>query len=273
LGVFAGNETRDIEQFEDWLGRPVDGFLGNIGMESWADFNGSIGWAMDQWAPLDRRVFWSVPLIVKGASLAEAASGTYDDYYREAARALATYRPQDAELYIRTGWEFNIEQFPWQVSGHPPKEFIGAFQHFVRAFRSVSDRFRFDWNVNLGGDKDLASYYPGDDYVDIIGMDFYWFLEWNPNDPQAAWDDKVNGQNGLQWHQDFAAAHHKPTAYAEWGIQSNNAGPYIAHVRDWFESHPVVYQSYWNSNDQYPGELSHDQYPDAGDAYRAAFGP
>ena len=34
LGIFCGNETRDIEQFEDWLGRQVDGFLGNVGMEN-----------------------------------------------------------------------------------------------------------------------------------------------------------------------------------------------------------------------------------------------
>jgi hypothetical protein len=274
LGVFAGNEPREITQFEDWLGRPVDGFLGNVGMESWDDFNGSAGWFTEQWAPLDRRVFWSVPLIPWGATLAEAASGAYDAYYLKAARVLATSRPNDAELYIRTGWEFNDEQFPWQVLGHPPEEYIGAFQHFVTTFRSVSSRFKFDWTVNWGGDdKDLASYYPGDDYVDIIGMDFYWFLEWNPTDPEAAWNEKVNAQNGLQWHQDFAAAHGKPTAYAEWGIQSDNAGSYIQHVHDWFQSHPVVYQSYWNSDGDYAGALSRDQYPKAGAAYRAAFGP
>lgn len=272
LGVFAGNETADVEQFEQWLGRPVDAFLGNTGMANWEDYDGSIGWAVSQWEPLDRRVLWSVPLIPWGATLAEAATGAYDEHYVQAAQTLASYRPGDGELYVRTGWEFNIEQFPWQVSGHPPEEFIGAFQHFVTSFRSVSSRFKFDWNANWGGDKDLAAYYPGDDYVDIIGMDFYWFLEWDPADPEQAWSSKVNGPNGLQWHQDFAAAHGKPTAYAEWGIQSDDAGPYIQHAADWFQSHDVVYQTYWNSDEAYPGKLSDDRFPNAGAAYRAAFG-
>ena len=28
-----------------------------------------------------------------------------------------------------------------------------------------------------------ADAYPGDEYVDVIGMDFYYNIKWNPTDP------------------------------------------------------------------------------------------
>jgi hypothetical protein len=41
----------------------------------------------------------------------------------------------------------------------------------------------------------------------------------------------------------------------------------------WFANHDVVYQSYWNSNADFRGKLSDDQYKKVGAIYRAQFGP
>jgi hypothetical protein len=51
----------------------------------------------------------------------------------------------------------------------------------------------------------------------------------------------------------------------------SDAGPYIERARAWFAQHDVVYHTYWDSNLDFHGMLSSDQYPRAGDAYRAAF--
>ncbi len=272
LGVYCGNAPDDILQFESWLGRRVDGILGYTGHADWDDFDGSVGWAVGLWSGIDRRVFWSVPLIPTGATLDEAAAGTYDDHYRQAAETLAAYRPQDPELHVRTGWEFNGDWFPWTAQGKA-QAFIGAFRQFVTVFRSVSNRFVFEWNVNVGDvGMNPEDAYPGDAYVDIIGMDFYWNTQWDPIDPSEAWSDVVSRTYGLQWHQDFAADHGKPTAYSEWGIMSNDGGPYIEQAKAWFESHDVVFHTYWNSNAAFTGKLSDGQYPNAGAAYREAFG-
>ena len=273
-GVYCGNSTDAVTQFEGWFGKQTGGILGYTGNASWMDFDGSVGWAASLWGALDRRVLWSVPLIPTGANLADAAAGMYDDHYTKAAQTLAKYRPQESVLYIRTGWEFNGDWFPWTAQGGKAKSFAGAFQHFVAAFRAVSSRFRFEWNVNLGGTAmNPEDAYPGDASVDIIGMDFYWNLQYDSADPNAAWNSKVTQTYGLKWHQDFAAAHHKPTAYSEWGIMSDKAGPYIQQAKAWFTSHDVVYQTYWNSNASFTGQLSSGQYPNAGAAYKAAFGP
>jgi hypothetical protein len=274
-GVYCGNSTDAITQFEGWLGKPTGGILGYTGNASWSDFDGSVGWATGVWSALDRRVLWSIPLIPTGANLADAAAGMYDDaHYKKAAETLAKYRPQESVLYIRTGWEFNGDWFPWTAQGGKAKDFAGAFQHFVTAFRSVSTRFRFEWNVNLGDSgMNPEDAYPGDGYVDIIGMDFYWNLQYDNADPNMAWSSKLTQKYGLEWHQDFAATHHKPTAYSEWGIMSDKAGPYIQQAKAWFGAHDVVYQTYWNSNTSFTGMLSSGQYPNAGTAYKAAFGP
>ena len=216
----------------------------------------------------------SVPLIPTGANLANSAAGMYNNHYKKAAQTLSTYRPQESVLYIRTGWEFNGDWFPWTALNGKAKSFAGAFQHFVTAFRSVSSRFRFEWNVNLGDSgMNPEDAYPGDTSVDIIGMDFYWNLQYDPANPNMAWSSKVSQKYGLEWHQDFAAAHHKPTAYSEWGIMSDKAGPYIQQAKAWFASHDVVYQTYWNSNSAFSGMLSMGQYPKPGAAYKAAFAP
>ena len=272
-GVYCGNSTDAITQFETWFGKHTGGILGYTGNASWQDYDGSVGWATGLWSALDRRVLWSVPLIPTGANLADAAAGMYDDHYKKAAQTLSTYRPQESVLYVRTGWEFNGDWFPWTALGGKAKNFAGAFQHFVAAFRSVSSRFRFEWNVNLGDSgMNPDDAYPGDASVDIVGMDFYWNLKYDPADPGAAWNSKLTQKYGLQWHQDFAAAHHKPTSYSEWGIMSDQAGPYIQQAKAWFASHDVVYQTYWNSNSDFSGMLSGGQYPNAGTAYKAAFG-
>lgn len=104
-------------------------------------------------------------------------------------------------------------------------------------------------------------------------MDFYWNTRWDPEDPVAAWTYMVDRTYGLRWHQDFAAAHGKPTAYSEWGVMQDDAASYIESARAWFEDHRVVYHSYWSSNTAFAGKLSDDQYPITGAAYRSAFGP
>jgi hypothetical protein len=272
LGVYCGNTPSEVTQFESWLGRNVDGILGYTGNADWSDYDGSVGWAVGLWGALDRRVLWSVPLIPSGASLTEAAAGKYDDHYRKAAQTLATYRPQESVLYIRTGWEFNGDWFPWTAQGKA-KDFAGAFQRFVTVFRSVSKRFKIEWNVNIGEvGMNPEDAYPGDPYVDIIGMDFYWNTQWDPKDPAEGYNYMVTRKWGLKWHQDFAAAHGKPTAYSEWGVMSNDAAPYIEQVKVWFTSHDVIYQTYWNSDVAFKGKLSSDQYKAAGTAYRTAFG-
>jgi hypothetical protein len=278
FGVFIGNQPLEVLNFEAWLGRQVDAVLSFTGAANWTDYEGSVGWAAySVWGQVDRPVYWSIPLIPNGATLAEAATGAYNEHYRKVAQVLVRARPTEPYMHIRTGWEFNGDWMPWSAIGKE-QEFIGAFQQFVTTFREVArengtaDKFVFEWNVALGNHgMNPEDAYPGDNYVDIIGMDFYWNPKYDPKDPIPAWVSKVNRQYGLKWHQTFAAAHAKRTAYPEWGVQGDNAGPYIERARWWFRKHAPVYQAYWDSNSAFPGKLSSEQYPSSAAAYYKAF--
>ena len=55
---------------------------------------------------------------------------------------------------------------------------------------------------------------------------------------------------------------------SEWGVRSNDSGLIVDKAAEWFDRYDFVYQSYWDSNADYPGQLSRDQYPSVSDDYR-----
>jgi hypothetical protein len=278
-GVFVGNDPTQVTQYEAWLGKETDGILSYTGDASWADYDGSVGYSINLWAPLDRRVLWSVSFIPDGANLADAASGAYDSHYVAAAQQLANFRPQDGVLYIRTAWEWNGNWFPWSVAQGDTGNFINAWHHFVDAFRSVSTRFRFDWCPALTVNPyPLEDAYPGDDYVDVIGADVYdEDTYWKIQDPDARWEQEyLTSDHGLNWLSSFATAHGKGLSIPEWGTGGNSSGDdpnYVSHMNDWLTANHVLYASYWNSNSVYTGQLSEGQWPNAGAEYKKLFGP
>lgn len=279
--------TSNFHQFESWLGRPVDAVLVYTGLSGWRDYEGSVNWSIGIWAPIDRQVLWSVPLIPatvdgrKKATLKEAGEGRYNAHYRAVAQKLARYRPQDKVIYVRTGWEFNGGWFAWTVHGGKGDDFIAAFRQFVTTFRSVSPRFRFDWCPAWGDQvwekgkpRSLADFYPGDDYVDVIGLDVYDEVKYTKiTDPKKRWKFALTRGHGLNWHRNFAQKHNKPMSYPEWGVGDAGDDPYfVEKMHDWIENNDVVYQVYWNSNSGYPGRLSTGKFPQAGAKYRELFG-
>jgi len=230
-------------------------------------------WIAQQVEGVAPKINWSIGLIPWGASLEEAGRGAYNDKYVELARNMVALYPDEDNIHVRVGWEFNFEGlFPWSAHGQEDN-YVAAFRQFVDAFRSVSDKFVFEWTPNTGDTGvNLEAAYPGDDYVDVIGVDFYYNTKWDPEDPYEAWKWYVNQPYGLQWQQDFAAQHGKPTAIGEWGVNSNTAGPFIEMAAQWFKDHDVLYQNYWNSNADFEGKLSDGQYPDAGKVFQSIFG-
>jgi hypothetical protein len=269
LGVYNGNNPQAVLDFERWLGRPVDFHSQFTGELSWADFDGGVGWALGLYPDLPRAITWSIPLIPAGATLAEAAKGSYNAHYTLAAQKIAAGR-QDRVIYVRTGWEFNGDWMKW-ASKNREREFIEAFRQFSSCFRNSSNRFRVVWCPNIG-QLDPAPSYPGNEHVDVIGLDFYHQPRWDPAGVDEAWSYMVRRPFGLQWHLEFAKTCQKPMCFPEWGVSSDNFGSYVKKVAEWFASGDVLYQSYWDSNADYPGRLSGGALPNTGAAFRASFG-
>lgn len=272
LGAYFGNSTADLASYEAWIGQDVDHVLFYLNDWSWKDFDSSIGWAAGLWKPSGAPVMWSVPLTVWGTSLEQVATGAFNEHFLKAAQTLAKSTPSaDGSIYVRVGWEFNGGWMPWAAQGREAA-FIEAFQELVTVFRSVSSDFKFVWDVNAGGSMDPASAYPGDAFVDVVGMDFYYDKQWDSADPAKAFAYEVSQRYGLQWQQDFAAAHGKETAISEWGVQTDDAAAYISAAAKWMSDHDMLFQNYWESDyANFKGTLHDGTKPNAAAAFLEAF--
>jgi len=272
-GLYIGNDMAMLPAVNRWLGKPIAIIGVHTGRANWPDWTSSIDWQIRNVKPVAATPQWTIPLFAVDGNLADAARHKYDQHYVDAARKLAVAYGTSKPILVRTGEEFNGSWMPWAASGKAT-DFAQAYRNFVTAFRSVSPNFKFEWNVNIGESMDPAIAYPGDQYVDYIGMDFYWDSKkfWSTADPVEAFNYARTRPHGLQWLENFAAAHRKPSAYSEWGINSVEAGPYIKLVRQWFDAHNVAYELYWDSDGDFAGRLDNGQYGKAGDVFRMTFG-
>ena len=87
--------------------------------------------------------------------------------------------------------------------------------------RSVpGSHFTFEWNPTRGdlGVGNLAQYYPGNQYVDDIGLDVYDLEQQTYPGAKAEFRHMLTQRYGLNWLATFAAAHDKPIVLPEWGL-------------------------------------------------------
>jgi Ca2+-binding RTX toxin-like protein len=267
--VYNGNDLGEYAADQKWLGDRLDAIQLHGGTAGWGDWLSSVAWQADMFANQDTQIMWSIPLIPYGATLAAAAAGKYESNYLAMAKQLAAAGAGDDRIYVRLGWEFNGKGWNSSSAVGQPENYVKAFQDFVTVARTVSDKFVFEWTPSLDTqDMNPETAYPGDAYVDIIGVDMYYNTAWHSPDGAKAFDWMVRQPYGLQWQQDFAAAHGKATAMAEWGLNSDSP-EFVKLALRWMADHDMVYQSYWDSNAAFQGELSNGQYANAGAAYVA----
>ena len=107
---------------------------------------------------------------------------------------------------------------------------------------------------------DARKAYPGDAYVDIVGIDSYDM--WPGVTSEADWAAQYSGPYGLKFWADFAAAHGKQLSIGEWGNypgpatsgQSGGDNPfYIAKMMGFFRSQGsnLAYEAYFNESASY----------------------
>ncbi|HEV2712784.1 MAG TPA: glycosyl hydrolase, partial [Gaiellaceae bacterium] len=181
FGVYrGGGNVAGVTEFEAWVGTKVTWALDFVPGATWADIE-SPTWAANRWARSKYRTIYSVPLLpASGGSLREGAAGAYNEHFRRLAQTLVATGEGDAVL--RLGWEFNGAWFRWSAA-HEPAAFASYWRQIVTTMRGVPGAaFRFDWCPILGNGAVAAERaYPGDAYVDYIGLDVYdhdWYPGW-----------------------------------------------------------------------------------------------
>jgi VCBS repeat-containing protein len=291
VGLGARAQTRaSLAAFEALMGVPAPGILGFADEANPARSLARVLADAPTLAALDRPVNWAIPLAWPSISMASVASGAHDATFIAIAEAIAEHQTADINplLYVRLGWEAT-NSYPWKVQSGPDRvldqnlvdDYIAAFQHVATVFRSVDDRFRFEWNQNYSNKDaagvfyDLDAIYPGDAFVDVIGVDAYNVARFSGQaDPVTAWAYKANAPYGLNWFSSYAAAHGKPLALTEWGIDSDNFGYYVDKLAEFARTNNVIYANYWNADARTNGNdtLTDGSKPATAAAIAEAFG-
>ncbi|MEV8533258.1 glycosyl hydrolase [Streptomyces sp. NPDC051211] len=219
--------------------------------DTWANIEGAPdslrSWARWRRARADRLFVLNVPMLnhnearVPDGRVAElirtGADGAYDHHFERLARRLVALGVPDTVIVL--GWEMNGSDYTHRCRPDP-ENWKRYWRRIVSAMRSVEgQRFLFDFAPNRGPDAiPWTRCYPGDDVVDIIGMDTY------DQPPGNSFDEQVTQPYGLGQQVDFARAHDKRISYPEWGLFRNGDNPdYMRDMLAWITEHKPLYHS------------------------------
>jgi hypothetical protein len=264
LGTYAGSaDPAGVRAFSAQMGATVPYAMEFLDGTSWSTMSNPT-WAIGRWSGSGQSMIWALPMLPdRGASLAVGASGAYDHYFASVAQDLVAGGQGHAT--VRVGWEFNGFWYPWYAN-HRAAQFVAYWRDIVTTMRSVPGAaFTFEWNPNVGdlGVGNLARYYPGDAYVDEVGMDVYDEASRTYPGAAAMVQRIETGPYGLDWLAAFARVHHRPMVFPEWGLgwgTSARGAPvaargavcggdnpvFITQLSRWFTTHDVAEVSYWD---------------------------
>lgn len=97
-------------------------------------------------------------------------------------------------VYLRFAAEFDV----WSVNPTEPEEFKSAFRYVSQYFKSRNSNVAMVWSPNSvsGWYTDIDDYYPGDEYVDWVGVSLYsnkYFL----GDPNQDENNQIFFKSGI----------------------------------------------------------------------------
>lgn len=223
LDTTAGKAPNLLEWFQFW----DDSFPAAKVQQSWQA--GALPVITWQSMPHD---FANTATDISSYAMRSIARGHFDSYLKAWATSLAQ---TGLPVVIRLDQEMNGAWYPWgagyQARGitNTPTRFRAAWQHIWQVFQSVgankyaiwawtpsrTDTLKVDSTSGPSkGDTGMVEDYPGDQYVDWMGMSAYQF---RPSDP-ATYDFIFGGTlNGNSADIALKKVSNKPIFIAEWG--------------------------------------------------------
>ncbi len=190
--------------------RSIDGYAGLTGAQpriimwfvGWNDVSQPV---FQSWHFSNAASRGAVPMITwePHVRLSDVLSGNYDAYLRSCAAATSAW---GGPIYLKFAHEMNGTWYPWTAlprpwtdelaQGNTPRLYKDAWIHVVDVFRRyyadhmIANNVRWVWapNVEFDASCPFEDCYPGDEYVDWVGLDGYnWgtttnFTGWVPFD-------------------------------------------------------------------------------------------
>jgi beta-mannanase len=123
-------------------------------------------------------------------------------------------------VFLRFAHEMNGDWYPWSGEKVGKEIYVGMFRHIRKVFDEAGARnvrWVFSINVeNVPSGNDYGFYYPGDRYVDYIGLDGY---NWGSTQPWSHWRSFKDLFFGI--YQKVVKQYQKPVIISEFGTTSS----------------------------------------------------
>lgn len=150
------------------------------------------------------------------------AEGAYDINMRTICGQLAEF---SSPVTVRWGHEMDdgSGQFIW--AGWETEDYIAAYRRAISICREVSDDIQYMWSPL--GLENMSGYYPGDDFVDVIGLSVFGYQPWEEEILGAA----QTFRGILTPRYQRALTFGKPIVVAELGYSGSQS-----YVNDWENS-------------------------------------
>ena len=240
LSAYLDNAQTWWQWEHPWVTSSVDGY------SSWVAQNSQV-----------RQLVLETDLIPQGLKNVQdpaaweraCAAGRYDTYAKVLGRSLVAAGLQNS--VIRLGSEMNGE---WE------SDFIGTrtfeqklwakcFANEATGLRQAKgEHFLIDWNPNAcAGSYPYRNFYPGNAYVNILGIDLYDEDCLTPTTP-VSFSQIVSEPYGLAHFEAFARTKRKPMSIPEWGLlEAFGDDPgYISGVGNTVDTNDFAFETYFD---------------------------
>jgi hypothetical protein len=182
-GAYAGWQVADITNFELKVGKPVNYVATFV---HWGNEK-ELPYEMADYAKRNNKtliIFWEA-MDYSAAKANDARfnydailRGDWDIYFKTFAEQA---RKSGAQIILIPFEEMNGAWYPWSgvINDNTPAKHILSYRYIKKFFTGISN-VKFGWAVNNDSDPDVegnrpADYYPGDEYVDYIGINGFNF--------------------------------------------------------------------------------------------------
>lgn len=285
IGVNAGNEPVDYQDFNTWVG----GRLGLVSVftdqRSEAQFVGAtIPYQVPQGALVQKAVPGSIlkySLSFPGAAADKAqavAEGRYDGLYKDILKAILAKNPGTGRIIIRLPWEFNLQPSFQNQSAMGTGDFFSlAWRRLALLIRTISPtRFWIEWCPNVGKQQiDPDLFFQWAELYDILSQDIYIPDQSWVNPGLASWYLHDGGGRGCDWLVNIAIQKGKLYSWAEWAVESERHAAEMQVLCDFVKSVPgstFHHHAYWSRGDgPITGKLHDNSKPTLAAIYKSAF--
>lgn len=262
--------SAQITEFENLAGKKIgaQAYYAGWYINAWD----SIQRQLNVWEPMGIKahIVWEPRLKGNKNTLDAILNGSQDAVINDFARKAKSY---GKPFFLRFAHEMNGNWYPWSgaQNGGDPQKYIKAWRYVWNKFQEAGVTNAVwvwspnAWSVPAENWNNLQNYYPGDVFVDWVGVDFFG-LKWDTIEP------------GIGMDQVYSSYSHKPimiseTAAADCSNYLNGTGltkdQWIKLFFNAFPTRPAIKAFFWfNENKEADWRISSCPNPAALEAYR-----